>query len=104
MPIDYKLYHPKWSLIRRLILKRANNACEGSPKYPECRAKNREPHPHSHSLVVLTIAHLDHNRENNKFNNLKAMCQRCHLSHDIEYHIFNRKYGKETKRQNGKLF
>ncbi len=32
--------------------------------------------------IILTIAHLDHNRDNNKFDNLKALCQRCHLNHD----------------------
>lgn len=35
---------------------------------------------------------------------LKAWCQRCHLKHDLPQHIFNRKYGRETKRTNGKLF
>jgi hypothetical protein len=104
MPIDYKKYHPKWTLIRRLIIKRSGNRCEGSPKFPNCRAGNHQPHPVTGSKVVLTIAHMDHNRENNKFDNLKALCQRCHLMHDINSHIYNRKYGTETKRVNGKLF
>jgi hypothetical protein len=104
MPVDYKKYHPKWTLIRRLIIKRADNRCEGSPKFPNCRAANHEPHPITGSKVILTIAHMDHDRENNRFNNLKALCQRCHLMHDIKQHNFNRKYGTETKRVNGKLF
>lgn len=36
--------------------------------------------------VVLTIAHLDHQPENNAPENLKALCQRCHLRYDSEQH------------------
>lgn len=104
MPIDYKEYHPKWSLIRRLILKRANNCCEGTPKFPECRAKNYASHPITNSMVVLTIAHMNHDKTINRFDNLKALCQRCHLSHDIGHHVYNRKYGRDTRQLNGKLF
>lgn len=103
MPCDYSKYHSKWRLITRLILKRAGNRCEGSPRYPDCRAHNGEPHPVTGSRVVLTTAHLDHNRDNNEFANLKALCQRCHLTHDLRQHQFNRKYGRETKRMNLKL-
>lgn len=104
MPINYKEYHPKWTLIRRLILKRANNCCEGSPKFPGCRAANNLPHPETGSKVILTIAHLNHDKESNSFENLKALCQRCHLHHDLAHHVFNRKYGRDTKKLNGKLF
>lgn len=103
MPINYKQYHPKWSLIRRLVLKRAGNRCEGSPKFPDCKAENKHPHPETGSKVILTIAHMDHDRDNNRFYNLKALCQRCHLMHDLKHHQFNRKYGSETKRNNLKL-
>ncbi|MGI9451780.1 MAG: hypothetical protein ACR2QH_14250 [Geminicoccaceae bacterium] len=36
--------------------------------------------------VVLATAHLDHNPENNRPGNLKALCQRCHLRHDRKEH------------------
>lgn len=99
MPIDYKEYHPKWSLISRLIrFKRAGNKCEGSPKFPDCRAVNGVSHPETGSNVVLTVAHMDHDKENNRFNNLRALCQRCHLGHDINHHIRNRKYGRNHKK------
>ncbi len=104
MPINYKHYHPKWTLIRRLILKRANNRCEGSPAYPDCRVENYLFHPITGSRVVLTIAHVDHNRQHNEFDNLRAWCQRCHLKHDLHHHNYSRKYGRETKRRNYKLF
>ncbi|HTF22020.1 MAG TPA: hypothetical protein VK658_28260 [Chryseolinea sp.] len=40
MPVDYSEYHPKWTLIVRLIRRRAGNRCEGSEKFPDCRAEN----------------------------------------------------------------
>lgn len=92
MPIDYKEYHPKWSLISRLIrFKRANNKCEW------CSAENYQAHPITGSKVVLTVAHIDHNKRNNHFKNLAALCQRCHLKHDIKQHTDNRKYGRNWK-------
>lgn len=97
--IDKKEYHPKWTLISRLIrYKRAGNKCEW------CGAYNRVPHPITGSLVVLTVAHIDHNKKNNNFNNLKALCQKCHLGHDLQQHIENRKYGRNWKNNQTKLF
>jgi hypothetical protein len=105
MPIDYKEYHPKWTLIVRLIRKRSGDACEGSPKFPECRASNKSLHPVTGSWVVLTTAHLDGDKENNRFYNLRHLCQRCHLHHDIGHHIMNRKYGrKHSGKHQSKLF
>lgn len=47
--------------------------------------------------VVLTIAHLDHNPQNNDEMNLKALCQLHHLRHDIEHHKESRKKNKLKK-------
>ena len=105
MPIDYSEYPPTWFTdIRPAILERAGNRCEGSPAHPECRAANHEPHPVTGSRVVLTIAHMDHNKDNNDHSNLRALCQRCHLRHDIGQHISNRKYGRYWKRRQLRLF
>ncbi len=98
MPIDYKQYHPKWKLISKLIrFKRANNRCE------ICDAENYQSHPVTGSKVVLTVAHMDHDKTNNRFCNLKALCQRCHLKHDLPQHIENRKYGRNWKLNQTKL-
>jgi len=92
MPIDYKEYHPKWKLISWLIrMRRAGNKCEW------CEAENGKPHPKTGSKVVLTVAHIDHDKTNNRFNNLAALCQRCHLGHDLKQHVANRKYGRKHK-------
>lgn len=41
--------------------------------------------------VVLTAAHMDHNPENCDIDNLKALCQRCHLNYDKNEHLQSRK-------------
>lgn len=90
MPVDYTLYPPDWrTVIRPRILDRAKHCCEGSPRYPRCRAANGQPHPVTSSKVVLTIAHLDHDVSNNDDSNLAALCQRCHLTHDAQQHAMN---------------
>lgn len=99
MPVDYKSYHPKWKLISRLVrFKRANGRCE------QCGAEHLKPHPISGKRTSLATAHLDGDRNNNRFHNLAALCQKCHVRHDIKQQLWNRKYGKETAYINGKLF
>lgn len=44
--------------------------------------------------IVLTVAHLDHNPENNNLENLKALCQKCHLNYDKEQHLKTRQKNK----------
>jgi hypothetical protein len=34
--------------------------------------------------IVLTVAHLDHQPENCADENLRALCQRCHIRHDAK--------------------
>lgn len=85
-------YPDDWEAISLRIRKeRAGDRCEGSPRYPECRARNGEPHPMTGSIVVLTVAHLDHDTTHNTEDNLRAMCQRCHLTHDRAHHEKTRK-------------
>lgn len=78
MPIDYKNYPPDWKLRSKFIrFYRARNKCEW------CGAKNGELHPITKKKVVLTVAHIyDKNPMSACFFNLKALCQRCHLSYD----------------------
>lgn len=116
MPIDYSKYHPKWHTISRFIrFYRARNRCEF------CRVENyrtgywvgerfvtvEEWHhqlqadgtnlyegiPMNKPLtkIILTVAHLDHDIENNSFFNLAALCQRCHLNHDRKDNLRRRK-------------
>lgn len=108
MPIDYKKYHPLWKeKIRPEILARAKYKCEN------CKVKHKAKgyringvfHDIENSFdknwakenglkvirIILTIAHLDHDRTNNDYSNLKALCQKCHLDHDRADNILRRK-------------
>lgn len=80
-------YPPDWETISIYVrFFRAGGRCEGSPHYPHCRAVHGLPHPVTGSIVILTTAHLDHDKTNSDWGNLRALCQRCHLDHDREQH------------------
>lgn len=83
MPIDYTDYPSDWKDRRERILQRAGNRCEW------CGAENNEPHPETGSIVVLTIAHMDHDHNNDDVEDdrLAALCQRCHLGYDRPRHL-----------------
>ena len=115
-PENKALYPPHWPWIRTAVLSRADNRCEGSPDFPDCRAANSEPHPETGSLVVLTTAHLDHDPENcddmaygeaakpKESSNLRAWCQRCHLNYDKEHHAHTRYATRRAKLAVSDLF
>jgi 5-methylcytosine-specific restriction endonuclease McrA len=48
--------------------------------------------------VVLTIMHLNHTPGDDRDENLKAGCQRCHLDYDKEYHRMRRAERKDKER------
>ena len=93
-PENKKLYPVCWPEIRRAVLDRSNGYCEGSPAFPHCRAENKVRHPKTGSIVILTVAHLDHDPTNNdnfeetkklfikSDSNLRHWCQRCHNTYD----------------------
>lgn len=111
MPIrpENRARHPAdWKEIRREVLLRAHFQCEGSPAYPDCRAFNEEDHPVTGSRVVLTIAHLDHQPENvgepGSRPNLRAWCQRCHLTYDAAHHAATARQTRRRAMGCGDLF
>jgi hypothetical protein len=109
MPINYKEYHPKWSLIRRYILKREGNKCKfcGAVNYSYVNKHTRKPSLKDDPdtiQIILTIGHLDQDINNNKFSNLAAMCQKCHLSHNRPYNIEKKRYGRKWKKNQLKLY
>jgi hypothetical protein len=104
-PENRKRYPANWKHIRARILERASHRCEGSPAFPDCRAPNGSYRVRSTgevmtarqfvvsafdddevTRIVLTIAHLDHTPENCDESNLRAWCQRCHLTYDAKHH------------------
>jgi len=54
--------------------------------------------------VILTVAHLDHNPENNAPENLRAWCQLHHLRHDAELHKKNSQTTREKNKGLQRLF
>jgi len=77
---ENKARYPKdWKQRSRAIRERAGNRCEG------CGPENGKPHPVTGSIVVLTVAHLDHQPENCDPTNLRAWCQRCHNTYDAAH-------------------
>jgi hypothetical protein len=98
MPIkaeNKKLYPRYWKEISYYIrFIRANGFCE------LCGAEHGRPHPITKSKVVLTTMHLDHDPTNCDPENLKAGCQKCHLSYDAKHHAKNAKETRENKKAN----
>jgi hypothetical protein len=122
MPINYKDYPRNWKEIRNRILDRAGHKCEhcGVPNYLFVwRDKKGQwhPMPEGHEAdamvldgfkftkIVLTIAHLDHDKHNHEVSDdrLKALCQKCHLGYDLPRHIENRKYGRNFRKDQLRL-
>lgn len=54
--------------------------------------------------IVLTVAHLDHQPENNDRANLAALCQRCHLRYDAANHAKNASATRRGRKAAGDLF
>jgi 5-methylcytosine-specific restriction endonuclease McrA len=92
MPCDYKHYPADWPAIRARILEREENRCLwcGVANYSLCGTEKIV-------RVVLTVAHLDHDRENNTDANLAALCQKCHLGHDLKLHMRHARETRERK-------
>ena len=97
-------YPANWKTISLEKREASGWRCEGSPDYPDCRAKHGEPHPVTGSRVVLTVAHLDHTPENCEDSNLRAWCQRCHLRYDAQHHAANAAVTRRRRRAVADLF
>jgi 5-methylcytosine-specific restriction endonuclease McrA len=111
MPINYKDYPDNWKEeIRPAILKRENYRCkfcgvrhkaygirDEKGQFIELDKTDKDAVIKSGKKfirVILTIAHLDHNIQNNDFSNLAALCQKCHNNYDKEYRIAKRRINK----------
>lgn len=55
-------------------------------------------------MIVLTIAHLDHQPENCADDNLRAWCQRHHLAYDAEHHKANAYRTRKDKARTSDMF
>ena len=103
-------YPPDWpEILRRIRFVRAGGRCEcagecGHDHGGRCPAINYQSHPVTGSKVILTTAHLEPTPENCADDNLKAMCQRCHLALDRPIHDANRRQTIRSRYAMGDLF
>lgn len=112
MPVDMKRYPKDWKVVSLRIRKRSRGRCEctgecgktdGHAKSKRCNARNYKPHPVTGSKVILTVAHLGtdtgdkHDKQDVRDENLKAMCQRCHLLFDLDEHKANARATRRRK-------
>ena len=98
MPIkpENKARYPKhWKAIVAQVRERSGGQCEclgecglhrTNPGPRRCCERNGHPAKWAKGKVVLTVAHLDHTPENCELENLRDMCQRCHLRYDVPHH------------------
>ena len=103
-PSERTRYPANWRDISIRIRTRAGDQCEGVPGHPPCGARNGERHPLTGSVVVLTVAHLDHQPENCADENLRALCQRCHNRYDQKFRRGNAARTRRAAKQTRELF
>lgn len=119
-------YAADWSEISARVRQEAEQKCEwcgvpngawgyrdDSGKFHECprdgfgKDYGRPPFWFGHRkiiAIVLTVAHIDHQPENNDRDNLRALCQRCHLRHDAKHHAANAAATRRAKLATPDLF
>ena len=107
MPWDKSRYPRNWKEIRDRIVARSGGQCEctsecglhrTTPGPRRCCERNGDKALFAKGKVILTVAHLGvqradgsvgdpHDKMDVRDENLKAMCQRCHLRYDLEEHV-----------------
>jgi hypothetical protein len=113
MPIkDRSLYPANWDEISRQVRQAAGNRCQecgvfnhsrgyrlGSGQFlpvMEDSVEALQSLGYKVIRIVLTVSHLDHDPANCAPENLRALCQRCHLRYDRFEHGRN---AAETRRR-----
>ena len=109
-PENRSRYPKDWPEIsRRIRFERAEGRCEctgecGLDHGGRCMAFHGGLHPETYSKVVLTVAHLPGRKiEQCGDDDLKAMCQRCHLTMDASMHARNAARTRDMARGQGRL-
>lgn len=70
-------YPENWEYVRQIVIvEHYLNQCAF------CGAKNKLLHHVFNYKVHLQVAHMDRNEAHNNLDNLKALCQSCHLDYD----------------------
>lgn len=106
-PENRTRYPSDWADISRAIKERAGWRCEcegecGMRTHVDlggrCENRHRKPSVYTGSVVILTTAHLNHQPEDCRPENLRAMCQGCHLFYDREHHAQTARQTRDERR------
>lgn len=89
MPMSIKDYPPDWPAISARVRQRNGGRCEW------CNATNGQAHPVTGSRVVLTVAHLDHDKGTDE-SRMRSLCQSCHNRYDSP---MRQQHASETRRR-----
>lgn len=96
-------YPANWKDIsNRIRFERAGGRCECNGECGlhtttgRCIEQHGSVAKHARGKIILTVAHLNHIESDCRDENLKAMCQRCHLRYDSKHHQRN---ARETRRK-----
>lgn len=92
MPCDRSQYRPDWKAFARALKESVGWVCEG------CGARHGRRHPETRSVVVLTVAHLNHRPRDDRRENLRVWCQLCHNRHDARHRALNAIRTRAAKR------
>jgi hypothetical protein len=95
-------YPTDWPAISQSIKKRSGWRCEctgecGIDHGGRCEERHRVPALCFRGRVILTVAHLDHQPESCAPENLRAMCQACHLRYDRDHHAETRRRTRDQR-------
>lgn len=115
MPCDYKEYPDNWKWLSKQLRKDRGNKCElcyAPNGLNVARFDNSSVHTweylsevddrwgdYKKTKIVLTVHHIDSDKQNNDLRNLIVLCQRCHLRLDLHKHIKNRKAKHAKKKE-----
>ncbi len=92
MPCDLSQYRPDWKAFAFALKESVGWLCEG------CGAPHAKRHPQTGSVVVLTVAHLNHQPRDDRRENLRVWCQCCHNRHDARHRAVNAIHTRAAKR------
>lgn len=113
MPINKSKYPANWKAIATTVKENADWMCQQCQR--PCKKPNESWDEFKYKLAkkskamyldccekpirfVLTTSHKDHDINNNKPNNLAALCSVCHLRYDAKHHAANAKKTRAAKK------
>lgn len=103
MPMQRHLYPPNWNEIATAVKDAANWTCQECGKHcwkpGEWDAEDIKADRSAWAEGVLTVAHLNHQPEDCRPENLRALCAPCHCRYDLSQMPLKRRLKLEREGQ-----